>query len=112
MSLPAGTPDRPRRFGMLWYWLTLLLIGLFSISPMFLFIAGAVIAGDHGCAINEGNTSPCMIDGQDWAQTLQFFGLSPLYLIATFPLAIVFFVVWLVVLLIHRGAFKRRERVA
>jgi hypothetical protein len=108
-DVPVAAPPRPRQFGMLWYWLSLLAIFGFAVCPMVLFVAGVIIAGDHNCAINEGNTSPCLIDGTDWAQTLQFFGLAPLYLLATIPIAIVLGVVWVIALLVHQNRWYKRQ---
>jgi len=48
-----------------------------------------------------------MINGQDWGDWLQFGGLSVLYIFLTFPLAFVLFIIWLVVLLIHRARFGK-----
>ena len=39
-------------------------------------------------------------------------GMSFLYLLVTFPLAIVFFVVWLIVLLVHRARWTKQHRAA
>ena len=106
----SDLPAKPPHFHMRWYWLVFVLILLFSVFPIFLMATGIVIAGDHGCTINEGNTTPCMIDGTDWGPTLVFFGLSPLFLIATFPLAFVFFLIWLIILLVHRSRWNKRQR--
>ncbi len=105
-------PSRPPHFRMRWYLLVLLLIALFTVLPVFTTVLGAVIANDHGCAVNEGNINPCVIDGVDQGQTLAFMGMSFLYLLLTFPLGILFFVVWLIVLLVHRSRWNKRQRLA
>ena len=105
-------PARPPHFHMRWYVLVLLLIALFAVLPVFTTVAGAVIANDHGCSVNEGNVNPCVIDGVDQGQTLAFMGMSFLYLLVTFPLAIVFFVFWLIVLLVHRARWTKQHRAA
>ena len=92
-----------------WYILTLLLIGLFAILPLVLTLVGAGIASNYGCSVNEGNVNPCVIDGTDWGETLAFFGISFWYLLATVPLGCLLFVIWLIVLVIHRVRWNKRQ---
>jgi hypothetical protein len=79
------------------------------VLPVFTTVVSAAIANAYDCNISESVRSPCMINGTDWGEWLQFGGMSVLYLFVTFPLAFVLGIVWLVVLLIHRAAFKRRN---
>ena len=108
MSEPAVAPVRAPRFGMLWYRIALVMIALEAVFPVFLLAIGAYLANEYGCTINEGNTTPCLIDGTDWGETRQFFGLAPLNLIASFPIAMLFVGIWVVVLPVHRGRWRRR----
>lgn len=106
--IPVAAPRKT--FGMLWYWLALVLIALFAIFPMVLFFIGITIAGDRECNISESVASVCMINGTNWGETLQFFGLAPLFLVATIPIAIGLFIVWVIVLLVHQHYFDKRQR--
>jgi len=98
---------RPRRFPWLVYWILFGLIAILAVLPVFTTVIAAAIANAYGCNINEGIKSACMINGQDWGDWLQFGGMSFLYIFLTFPLAFVLFIIWLVVLLIHRARFGR-----
>jgi hypothetical protein len=95
------------RFPMGVYWALLAVIALFAVAPIIVTAVAAGIANTNGCTINEGVLNPCVIDGVDHGASLQSAGLAALYVLATVPLALVFFIGWLIVLLIHRGRFKR-----
>ena len=96
------------RFPMWIYWWLLGLIVLFGILPLLTTLFAVGIADANGCTINESILTECIIGGADWGYWLQFGGISAFYLLLTFPLAFVLFIIWLIVLLIHRGIFRRR----
>jgi hypothetical protein len=96
------------RFRMGIYWWLLGLIVLVGVLPLLTTLFAVGIAEANGCTINESVLTPCIIGGTDWGYWLQFGGISALYLLLTFPVAFVLFVIWLIVLLIHRGVFRRR----
>ena len=104
----SDVAPRLRRFPWLVYWILFALIGIIAVLPVFTTVFAAAIANAYGCNITEGLKAVCMINGQDWGDWLQFGGLSVLYIFLTFPLAVVLFIVWLIVLLVHRSMFKRR----
>jgi hypothetical protein len=95
------------RFSMAIYWILLALIVLFAMLPILVTIFAAAIANANGCQISEGLLTPCVINGVDYGSELQVGGIAIFYMFLTFPLAFVFFLVWLTVLLIHRGRHKR-----
>ena len=99
----SDVAPRPRRFPWLVYWILFALIAILAVLPVFTTVIAAAIANAYGCNISEGVKSACMINGQDWGDWLQFGGLSILYIFLTFPLAFVLFIIWLIVLLIHRA---------
>ena len=101
------TPATVRRFPWLVYWLLFGLIALIAMLPIITTVAAAAIANAYGCNISEGLKSACMINGQDWGDWLQFGGLSILYVFLTWPLAFVLFIIWLIVLLVHRSRFNK-----
>ena len=104
----SDVAPRPRRFPWLVYWILFALICILGVLPVFTTVFSAAIASAYGCNITEGLKYPCIINGQDWGDWLQFGGLSIFYIFLTFPLAFVLFIVWLIVLLVHRSMFKRR----
>ena len=96
------------RFPMIVYWIVFALIVLFAIAPIFVTLVAAGVANANGCHLSEGLLTPCIINGVDYGRELQAAGLGVLYILLTIPVAIGFFLVWLTVLLIHRGRHKRR----
>ena len=96
------------RFPMAVYWVLLALILLVGVLPLFTTLFAVGVAEANGCTINESVLTPCLIGGTDWGYWLQAGGISVFYILLTLPLAFVLFVIWLVVLLIHRGVFRRR----
>ena len=100
---------RPRRFPWLVYWILFALIGLIAVLPVFTTVFAAAIADANGCNITEGLKVTCMINGQDWGDWLQFGGLSIFYIFLTSPFAFELFLIWLIVLLIHRARFGKAK---
>jgi hypothetical protein len=99
-----------RRFPMGIYWLLLGLIAVIALLPLVTTLTAVGVAEAYGCQISEGLRTPCIIDGQDWGELLQFGGISFWYLLLTWPVAFVLFVAWLVVLLIHRARYGKAAR--
>jgi hypothetical protein len=95
------------RFPMAIYWILLALIVLFALAPILVTIFAAAIANANGCQLSEGLLTPCVINGVDYGRDLQSAGLAVFYILLTVPLALVLFVIWLVVLLVHRRRFAR-----
>jgi hypothetical protein len=94
-------------FPMVGYWIALAVIVVLSNIP-FAFTAYATsIAEQHGCTISAGFISECIVDGADKSAELHQMAASGLYVLFTWPLGILAFVVWLVLLLRHRGRWKR-----
>ena len=106
MSAPASAP---RRFPWAVYWILFGLIFILGNLPILTTVVSAAVTNAYGCNISEGLLNPCIIGGRDWGSDLQFGGMSFLYIFLTFPVAFVLFIVWLIVLLVHRAGFKRRS---
>ena len=96
------------RFPMGIYWVLFALIVLLGMLPLFTTLFAVGIAEANGCTISESVLTPCVIGGTDWGYWLQFGGISVFYILLTFPVALILFIVWLIVLLVHRGIFRRR----
>lgn len=92
------------------YGVLLILIILFGFAPLLGVVISEAIASANGCALNEGTQSVCMIGGSDWGGTLYSMFVLTWFLLATLPLAGGAFIVWAVVLIIHRIAFVRRQK--
>jgi len=103
----SDAAPRPRRFPWLVYWSLFALIAILAVLPVLTTVLAAAITNAYDCTISESVKSACMINGQDWSDWLQFGGMSFLYIFLTFPLAVVLFVIWLIVLLIHRARFGK-----
>ena len=107
--MSAAATDQPRRFPWAIYWVLFALIFIFANLPVITTVVSAAIANAYGCNISEGLLNPCVIGGTDYGSWLQFGGMSFLYLFLTWPIAFVIFIIWLIVLLIHRSRFNQRS---
>jgi hypothetical protein len=97
-----------RRFRMWPYWLVLVLIVVVAMAPLGVSAYGSALAERHGCAVSAGFISECIIDGVDKGSELHALAAAGLYALFTWPLALVLLVVWLIVLLVNRGRWKRQ----
>ncbi len=70
----------------------------------------AAIANAYGCKVDEGSVHPCMINGQDYGHLVYTLGVLGWLMLVTLPGALFAFVIWLIILMLHREA--RRKRVA
>jgi|ERR1044071_2932164 len=98
-----------KRFPWLPYWIVLGFIVLFAVAPLISVIVCGVIANAHGCKVDEGSVHPCVIDGKDYGQLLYTLGVLGWLMLATLPIGALGGVVWLVVLLLHRGNWQRKK---
>lgn len=108
--MTAAAPATPRRFPWAIYWIVFALIAVFAVLPIVTTIVAVAVTGAYGCNINESVASVCQIGGTDMGYWLQFGGMSFLYIFLTFPIGFVLFIVWLIVLLIHRARFGAAAR--
>ena len=101
-----------RRFPWWAYGVVLVLILAFSLWPIGSVMYAASVAGAHGCALDEGSVHPCIVDGKDIGEELYAFGVMGWFMLATVPLGGGALIVWLIVLLIHRSAWGRKNQAA
>jgi hypothetical protein len=106
VTAPAPSP---RRFPWAVYWALFGLIFVLGNLPVLTTVVAAAVANAYSCNISESVLNPCIINGTDWGSDLQFGGMSFLYLFLTWPVAFVLFVIWGIVLIVHRVNFKRRN---
>ena len=104
---PPPLPGR-RKFPWLIYWIVLVLIGLVTLAPVASVVACSMIANAAGCHVDEGSVHPCVINGHDYGETLYTLGMMGWFMLITLPAGALAFVVWLIALLLHRGAWRKR----
>jgi hypothetical protein len=99
---------RQKRFPWIIYWIVLALIVLFACAPIGSVIACAVIANAYGCKVDEGSVHPCIINGQDYGHTLYTLGVMGWLMLVTIPAGVFAFVIWVIVLILHRERWRKR----
>jgi uncharacterized membrane protein YhaH (DUF805 family) len=113
MTAAATTPPKRKKFRWWVYWLLLAMILFVMISPIIPVSIAENTARAHGCALNEGSATPCIVDGRDIGQDLYTMGMMGWLFLATAPFGVLALIVWLVVMIIHRilwgRAVKRLE---
>lgn len=91
---------------------TLIILGilLLGISPFIPVAIAGTIAERNGCTLHEGFVNPCVINGEDWGETLYGMGMMGWIGIATIPLAVVVAGIYLVVIIIISIVQAMRRR--
>ncbi|MGI8820468.1 MAG: hypothetical protein ACR2ID_06345 [Chthoniobacterales bacterium] len=97
-----------KRFPTRLYALLLFLIAAVALAPFASILISDAIAGHYNCTLNEGGAHPCVIGGVDVGETLAVMFVLGWLMFLTVPLGAVAFLIWLVVLVIHRIRWKRR----
>jgi hypothetical protein len=96
------------RFPWIWYLLALFMILAFAFAPIGSVMLCAAIANAGGCKVDEGSVHPCIINGHDYGQLLYTLGVLGWLMLVTLPAGLFAFVVWLIVLILHRERWRRR----
>ena len=68
----------------------------------------AAVANAYGCKVDEGSMHPCIINGQDYGQLLYTLGVLGWLMLVTLPVGLFAFVVWLIILILHRQSWRKR----
>ena len=97
-----------RQFPWVWYLLALFVIAAFAFAPIASVMLCAWIANAHGCKVDEGSVHPCIINGHDYGELLYQLGVMGWFMLATIPGGLVAFASWLIFLILHRIAWKKR----
>jgi hypothetical protein len=105
-----NSPPLPgqRRFPWILYWIVFGLIVLVAFAPVGSVIACGLIANAHGCRVDEGSVHPCVINGKDYGQLLYALGVMGWLMLVTIPGGAVAFIIWLIILLVHRSNWRKR----
>ena len=96
------------RFAWIWYLLALFVIFGFAFAPIGSVMSCAAIANAYGCKVDEGSMHPCIINGQDYGQLLYTLGVLGWLMLVTLPAGLFAFVVWLIILILHRQSWRKR----
>jgi hypothetical protein len=104
---PPPLPIR-KRFPWILYGIALVLIVGFAFAPVGSVMLCAWIANAHGCKVDEGSVHPCIINGHDYGELLYELGVMGWFMLVTIPGGLVAFVSWLILLIFHRMAWKKR----
>ena len=86
----------------------MVLILAFAFAPIGSVILCGIIANAYGCRVDEGSVHPCIINGQDYGHLLYSLGVLGWLMLVTLPCGLLAFVVWLIVLILHRVAWRKR----
>ena len=97
-----------KRFPWILYWIFFVLIVLVAFAPVGSVVACGLIANAHGCRVDEGSVHPCVINGKDYGHLLYTLGVMGWLMLVTLPAGVFAFVLWLIVLLVHRSNWRKR----
>ncbi len=100
--------DGAARFAWRTYLIVLAVILLFAAAPLLSVYFTSLVADANGCVVNEATVHPCLIFGMDWGGLLYFTGVMGWFMLATIPLGGGALIVWLVMLLVHYFAWRRK----
>ena len=101
-----GKPHK--QFPWLRYMLALFVIVAFAFAPIGSVILCGTIANAYGCKVDEGSVHPCIINGHDYGELLYSLGVMGWFMLVTIPGGLVAFVTWLIFLILHRVAWRKR----
>ena len=97
-----------KRFPWIWYLLVLVVISAFALAPIGSVMLCGAIANAYGCKVDEGSVHPCIINGQDYGHLLYTLGVLGWLMLVTIPGGLLAFVIWLIVLILHRASWRKR----
>lgn len=98
----------PKRFPWVIYWILLGLILVLALAPIGSVMLCGLIANSFGCRVDEGSAHPCIISGKDYGHLLYTLGVMSWLMLVTLPLGALAFAGWLITLIFHREAWKKR----
>ena len=105
----SNTPvARRRKFPWIIYLAILFLILAVTLAPVGSLMLSGWIANANGCALDEGSVHPCVIGGVDRGELLYTMFVLGWLMFLTFPAGALAGAGWLIVLLLHRRAWRKR----
>jgi len=102
--------ERPVNFPWRVYWLLFVVIVLFALAPVLSALFSGLLAEINGCTLTEHDMHPCMVAGMEFGGVISFFFVLGLFALVTLPLGGGALIVWLVILIIHRIAWRRMQK--
>ncbi|MEP6673410.1 MAG: hypothetical protein ABJF10_29955 [Chthoniobacter sp.] len=102
-------PSVRKKFPWAIYWIVLSLILLVMLAPVGSVVLAGTLANAYGCHVDEGSVHPCVIAGADRGELLYTLGVLGWLMLLTLPAGLLACVVWLIVLLVHRAAWRKRS---
>ena len=106
MSIVNAKPNR--RFPWILYLLVLVVIFAFAFAPIGSVMLCGAMANAYGCKVDEGSVHPCIINGKDYGHILYTLGVLGWLMLVTIPGGLLAFVIWLIVLILHRASWQKR----
>jgi len=100
-----------KRFPWIVYSLALGVIILIALAPAGSVAACGLIANANGCKVDEGSVHPCIINGQDYGHLLYALGVLGWLMLVTLPGGLFAFIIWLIIVILHREAWRKRVAV-
>jgi hypothetical protein len=87
-------------------------IVLVALAPIIPAVIAGNVASSAGCQLDEGSIHPCVINGVDYGEQLYTWGMMPWFVFASFPVAAILFVIYLVIvgLLILVRIFRKPKK--
>ena len=66
---------------------------LLSFSPIIISLLAGYIASENKCVLHEGFVNPCIIDGQDYGETLYTMAVAGWFMFFTVPAGVFLLVI-------------------
>jgi hypothetical protein len=86
-------------------------IALIGVAPIISTLIAGGIAEANGCLLDEGSVHPCVINGVDYGETLLTMGMLAWLTLASVPIAMGLFVIYLaIIIIIASVAFIVKKR--
>ena len=98
-----------RRFPWLIYWLVLVVILVLALAPLGSVAIASWLAEANGCTLHEGFVNPCMVNGAEMGDTLYAMFVLGWLMLASIPFGAAAVLAWLVILIVHRLVWRRRQ---
>lgn len=98
-----------KKFPWAIYWIVLVLLLTVMLAPVASVVVAGSVANAYGCQLDEGSVHPCVIAGQDRGELLYTLGVMGWFMLLTLPAGALAFVIWCIVLILHRAAWRKRS---
>jgi hypothetical protein len=97
-----------------WYWLALVIIVVLATAPMGAAQYVDYLAQANNCRLTDGGTNgPCVSPtGEDLSPLIGQLMLLAWTMLLTLPLGFILFLVWGLILIVHRILWKRAQETA